>query len=151
MDLLIDTNVFAHVQKGTYSVDFSKYDKYGNAYICDLIQAELLTGVYAADTAQKFLERAPFVFEILTKIPSLPYNEEVILWHAYIKALYVKEQKRLRPLGQSLKKVQGDDMIIAATACYYHLSILTDNYDHFSWIPPLLPPGRLHVIDLRAP
>ena len=68
MGLMLDTNVFIHFERSGNTIDFSKWEKYGDVYISAITSSELLAGVHYAKTEAQKNRRSAFVESILAKI-----------------------------------------------------------------------------------
>lgn len=126
MGLVLDTNVFVHMERAKSPIDFSQWD-YGAVYISTITVSELLVGIhYATDEAIK-TRRTAFVEAILGKVPTLDFNTEVARVHA---GLFASLAKQGRMIGVH-------DLIIAATALVHGCAVLTGNSSEFAQVPGL--------------
>ncbi len=127
MGLVIDTNVFIEIEKGTKNIDFTSFEKYGDIYISAITVSELLVGVYSANSKAREIKRRAFVEKILEKMAVLPFTAEVARIHAELSA----------KLTKSGKMVGAHDLIIAATALSLGHTVLTRDLKAFQRIPGL--------------
>lgn len=127
MGLMLDTNVFIHAERSSQTIDFSKWEKYGDVYISVITASELLVGVhYAKDDTQK-ARRSAFVESILAKIPALGFEAEEARLHARLFATLAKQGNM----------IGAHDLIIAATAMVHDCAVLTENVKEFQRVPGL--------------
>jgi tRNA(fMet)-specific endonuclease VapC len=96
-------------------------------FVSVITVSELLTGVHRADSEVRRARRSAFVEAIIGGITALDFTTEIARVHA---ELWSDLAVRGRPIG-------AHDLIIAATAVAYDLSLLTDNVDEFTRIPAL--------------
>jgi tRNA(fMet)-specific endonuclease VapC len=129
MGLVIDTCIFIAIErdKHTHPVDFSQWEKFGEAYISAVTVSELLIGVHSADTKARQIKRAAFVEAIIDRIPALDFTSEIARIHAQIVAQLSKK-------GQL---IGAHDLIIGATALAQGYALLTKNQKEFKRIPGL--------------
>jgi len=74
MGLMLDTNVFIYSERSGRSIDFSKWEKYGDAYISAVTVSELLVGVHYADSDARRTRRSAFVESLLAQMPVLNFK-----------------------------------------------------------------------------
>lgn len=123
---MVDTNVIVALEKGG-PVDLSIYDEYGETFVSAISVSELLVGVYYADTELRRARRTDFVERVLSEVRILDFTEEVARVHARIFA----------SLKQTGRLIGAHDLIIAATALYHGLPLLTGNTTEFERIEDL--------------
>jgi tRNA(fMet)-specific endonuclease VapC len=90
--------------------------------------AELFHGVHRAQGAHLRLQRERKVEAMLSALQILPYTEEVARLHA---ALWAQ-------LAESGQVIGAHDLIIAATALSFDLTLVTLNIRHFERVPGLV-------------
>ena len=127
MGLMLDTNVFIHFERSGNSIDFSKWEKYGDVYISAITSSELLVGVHYAKTEAQKVRRSAFVESVLAKIPILSFETEEARVHARLFAT----------LDRQGKMIGAHDLIIAATAIVHNCAVLTENTKKFERVPGL--------------
>ncbi len=127
MGLMLDTNVFIHFERSGNSIDFSKWEKYGDVYISAITSSELLVGVHYAKTEAQKTRRSAFVESVLAKIPILSFKTEEARVHAGLFATLAKQGKM----------IGAHDLIIAATAIVHNCAVLTGNTKEFERVPGL--------------
>lgn len=125
MGLMLDTNVFIYSERSGKSIDFSKWEKYGDVYISSITVSELLVGIHYADSDARKTRRSAFVESVLAKMPVLSFNTEVARVHAGLFATLAKQ-------GQM---IGAHDLIIAATAIVHSCAVLTENIKEFERMP----------------
>jgi tRNA(fMet)-specific endonuclease VapC len=124
MGLMVDTNVFIRFEKSGKSIDWESSQK---VYISAVIVSELLMGVHRANTEVRRQRRSAFVEAILSGVGVLDFTLPIARVHAEIAA----------DLATKGQMIGAHDLIIAATARYHDLSVLTDNMQEFSRVPGL--------------
>ena len=97
--------------------------------------SELLIGVHHANTEERRRSRLLFVESVIAGVDVLDFTLDCARLHAEISA----------QLKKSGRMIGAHDLMIAATACYHGLAILTDNVSEFSRVPglrvvPFVPP-----------
>ena len=127
MGLMLDTNVFIHFERSGNTIDFSKWEKYGDVYISAITSSELLVGVHYAKTEAQKNRRSAFVESILAKIPILSFKTEEARVHAGLFATLAKQGKM----------IGAHDLIIAATAIVHSCAVLTENTKEFERVAGL--------------
>ena len=127
MGLMVDTNVFISFEKSGKPIDLSPWDASEKVYISVITASELLMGVHRADTEERRQRRAAFVEVVIAGVGVLEFTLASARIHAELHADLTKK-------GQM---IGAHDLIIAATARYHDLSLLTDNVDEFSRVPGL--------------
>src|SRR6516162_6126074 len=121
MGLMVDTNVFICFEKSGKPIDLSAWEQSERVYISVITVSELLLGVHRADTEERRQRRSAFVEAIIAGVGVLDFAIVMARVHAEICAELAKK-------GQI---IGAHDLLIAATALYHDLSILTDNFDEF--------------------
>ena len=127
MGLVLDTNVFIHAERHKKSLDFSKWQHHGEAFISVVTVSELLVGVHRADNENRRIKRAAFVEAIIENLPALDFDIESARIHAQLFAV----------LANQGKLIGAHDLIIAATALRYDYAVLTANLSEFERVPSL--------------
>jgi tRNA(fMet)-specific endonuclease VapC len=124
---MVDTNVFIRFEKSGRPIDLSSWDPSERVYISAVTVSELLVGVHHANTEERRQRRLAFVEAVISGVGVLDFTTDSARLHAEI---YADLAKRGQLIG-------AHDLIIAATARYHDLSILTDNVEEFSRVPGL--------------
>ncbi len=124
MGLIVDTNVLIAFERRGEPVDVSAWEPTEDVFVSVITVSELLTGVHRADTETRRARRSAFVEAIISGITALDFTTEIARIHA---RLWADLAARGLPIG-------AHDLIIAATAVAYDLSLLTENSDEFSRI-----------------
>jgi tRNA(fMet)-specific endonuclease VapC len=127
MGLMVDTNVFIGFEKSGNPIDLSAWDNSQKVFISVVIVSELLMGVHRANTEERRRRRSAFVEAVISGVGVLDFTVPAARIHAEIHAELAKK-------GQM---IGAHDLIIAATARYHDLSVLTDNVEEFSRVPGL--------------
>ncbi len=127
MGLMLDTNVFIYSERSDESIDFSKWEEYGDVYISAITVSELLVGVHYANSDARKTRRSAFVESVIAKMPVLSFSTEEARVHAGIFASLAKQ-------GQM---IGAHDLIIAATAIVHNCAVLTENLSEFERVPGL--------------
>jgi tRNA(fMet)-specific endonuclease VapC len=128
MGLLIDTGVLIRVERSArVDLDFSPWERYGDAAISVITASELLAGVHLAVSDKRRIRRAASVEAMLAALPILDITLEVARIHAELVAT-------LRQHGQTLG---ANDALIAATALAGGHALLTTDIRDFSRVPGL--------------
>jgi tRNA(fMet)-specific endonuclease VapC len=127
MGLMIDTNVFIHFEKSGNPIDLSSWDNSQKVYLSVVVVSELLMGVHRANTEERRQRRSAFVEAVISGVGVLDFTAAAARVHAEIQADLAKK-------GQL---IGAHDLIIAATARFHDLSLLTDNVGEFSRVPGL--------------
>jgi len=127
MGLMVDTNVFIRFEKSSKAIDLSSWGQSEKVYASVVTVSELLMGVHRANTEERRQRRSAFVEAVISGVGVLDFTIGSARVHAEIYAELAKK-------GQM---IGAHDLIIAATARYHDLSILTDNVDEFSRVPSL--------------
>lgn len=124
IQFLLDTTVVVHHIRGKQRLQ----DRFspGEVTINIITQAELLVGCYKSNQTELELKKITTLSRDLDlKIINL--NTKIIDRFAQIRATLEKHGHRLEDF----------DLLIAATALEYNLTLLTHNAKHFSRIPKL--------------
>jgi tRNA(fMet)-specific endonuclease VapC len=128
MGLLIDTGVLIRVERGLGAkLDFSPWERYGDAAISVISASELLAGVHRATPEERRIRRSASVEAVLAALPILDITLAVARVHAELVAA-------LRRQGQTLG---ASDALIAATALASGYALLTTDAGDFSRVPGL--------------
>ncbi|MHB1423176.1 MAG: PIN domain-containing protein [Gemmataceae bacterium] len=127
MGMMVDTNVFIRFEKSGKAIDLSSWEAVERVYISVVTVSELLIGVHRAHTEERRQRRSFFVEAVISGVGVLDFTIHCARIHA---AIHADLAKKGQPIG-------AHDLIIAATARYHDLSILTDNVDEFSRVPGL--------------
>src|SRR4051794_32329864 len=127
MGLMVDTNVFIAFEKSGGDIDFSMWENSEKVYVSVVVVSELLMGVHRADTAERKQRRSAFVEAIIAGVGVLDFTVAVARVHAEIYAELAKK-------GQL---IGAHDLIIAASARFHGLAVLTDNVAEFSRVQGL--------------
>ncbi|HBI46647.1 MAG TPA: VapC toxin family PIN domain ribonuclease [Planctomycetales bacterium] len=127
MGLMADTNVFIHLERRGKPIDLSPWEQLERVYVSAVTVSELLMGVHRANTEDRRQRRLIFVEAVIARVSVLDFTIGSARVHAEISAELAKK-------GQM---IGAHDLIIAATARYHNLSMLTANVDEFSRIPGL--------------
>jgi len=128
--LIVDTNVFIQFERRGVPIDLSQWEPSEDVFISVITVSELLIGVYRADSDVRRERRRAFVEAILAGASVLDFTIAVARRHARVYA----------ELAQHGRLIGAHDLIIAATALHYNLSLLTDNAEEFSRV------GGLNVL-----
>jgi len=127
MGLMLDTCILIRAEKEASTINFDKWQSYGEVYMSILTVSELLMGVHRANTNERKLKRSAFVEAIIKEIPVINFTIETARIHAEIYAA----------LADQGKIIGAHDLIIAATAVAHGHALLTTNQQEFSRIPGL--------------
>jgi len=128
MGLLIDTGVLIRIERSVAEpLDFSPWERYGDAAISVITAAELLVGVHRAVAESRRIRRSASVEAILAALPVLDITLEVARIHAELAATLHRQ-------GQTLG---ANDAYIAATALAGGHALLTTDVADFSRVPGL--------------
>ena len=134
MGMMVDTNVFIFFEKSGKAIDLSRWESSERVYVSVVTVTELLMGVHRANTEERRQRRSAFVEAVISGVGVLDFTIDVARRHAGIYA----------ELAKNGQLIGAHDLIIAATARYHELSILTDNVDEFSRV------AGLHVIPFAS-
>ncbi len=127
MGLIVDTNVFIAFERRGEPIDLTPWESSADVFISVVTVSELLMGVHRADTEARRNRRSAFVEAIITGVRALDFTTEIARVHAEICA----------DLARRGQLIGAHDLMIAATARHYGVSLLTDNVDEFSRVPGL--------------
>lgn len=127
MGLIVDSNVFIAIERRGVPVDLSPWEPTENVFISAVTVSELLTGAHRADNEARKARRTAFVETIIAAITVLDFTTDIARVHAGLWA----------DLAAKGQLIGAHDLIIAATAVTYGLSVLTSNSDEFSRISGL--------------
>jgi tRNA(fMet)-specific endonuclease VapC len=89
--------------------------------------AELIHGIYRANTAQQRLRREAFIYELLDYVPVISFTKETAILAGKIDG----EQQKQGVV------IPTADLLIGATALLVNYSLVTGNARHFQQIPGL--------------
>lgn len=127
MGLIVDTNVFISFERRGQSIDLSPWEPSEDVFISVVTVSELLMGVHRTDTEVRRTRRSAFVEAVISGLRVLDFTTAVARLHSEIYA----------DLARRGQLIGAHDLIIAATARYHNLSLLTDNVDELSRVPGL--------------
>ncbi len=127
MGLMVDTNVFIRLEKSGETLDFSRWESSEKAFASVVTASELLMGVHRADSEVRRQRRSVFVEAVISGVAVLDFTLGAARIHTELYAALAKK-------GQL---IGAHDLIIAATARWHNLSLLTDNVNEFSRVPGL--------------
>jgi tRNA(fMet)-specific endonuclease VapC len=125
--LIVDTNVFITFERQGVPVDVSPWEPTDEVFISAITVSELLMGVHRADTEVRRERRAAFVEAIIGGVGVLDFTVDAARVHSEIYA----------DLTARGELIGAHDLIIAATARYHDLSLLTDNVHEFQRVSGL--------------
>ncbi len=118
MGVILDTSVIIGFERQAMDADRLVQGREGEAFgICAITAAELLHGVYLADTAARRLKRSSFVEKALEYYPIYPFD--LAAARIYAKLWSSLRAKRV--------EVGAHDLMIAATAISLGFSVATLN------------------------
>jgi tRNA(fMet)-specific endonuclease VapC len=124
---MVDTNVFVRFEKSGKAIDLSAWEASEQVYVSVVTVSELLIGVHRADTEQRRQRRSLFVEAVISGVSTLDFTVGAARLHAELYAHLARQ-------GQ---QIGAHDLIIAATARFHDLSLLTDNVHELSRVPGL--------------
>jgi tRNA(fMet)-specific endonuclease VapC len=124
---MVDTGVFIALEKARHPDAAASFDAYGQTYVSAVTVSELLAGIRLADTDARRARRTAFVEGMLAQVRVLSFGEEVARVHASLHA-------SLRLAG---RQIGAHALIIAATALYHDLPLLTGNAREFARVDGL--------------
>jgi tRNA(fMet)-specific endonuclease VapC len=118
---LLDTNICVFFLRGKYALN-RKIEAAGfdNCYISEITLAELK---YGAECSNKTTENRTLIAEFAKEIKTLPVLG--------CFDIYAQEKAKLRKSGNL---IDDFDLLIAASAIFYNLTLITDNIKHFDRI-----------------
>ena len=123
---MVDTNVFIKVEKSGSKMDFSAWES-ERVFVSAITVSELLMGVHRANTEERRNRRRTFVETVISAVGVLEFNVVVARVHSEIHSDLSNRGQLMGP----------HDLIIAATARFHDLPLLTDNVDEFSRVSGL--------------
>lgn len=123
MDLILDTTVLIDAERAGLPLD-DLVDDQDSVSMAAVTYAELLHGVEMADGRRR-QQRQQFVEAVAGAVPIIAYDRRVAATHATLLAFV---QRAGRPRG-------AHDLIIAATAATYDLTVVTSDPDGFDHLP----------------
>lgn len=123
MELILDTSILIAAERSGSGLAEAVGDDEAVS-IAAITYAELLHGVEMADGSRR-QRRQDFVEAIASAIPILPYDRRVAATHATLLAAV---QRAGRPRG-------AHDLIIAATAATYDITVVTADPGGFGELP----------------
>jgi predicted nucleic acid-binding protein len=127
MGLLIDSNVLIEVERSHRLLSELITDGEDDPKISSITAAEILFGVYRADSPERRQFREHFVSEVFSLFGVVPFDLSAARIHAEIRA----------QLTSTGLLIGSHDLIIAATALANDCAVLTDNVREFSRVPGL--------------
>ncbi len=122
---MLDTSIIAAVERNLLAFDILKTNI--PKYISSMTIAELLEGLYHANTETRKLKRKNYIDYISSSIPSIPFSNEEAETYSFIK--YELKYKGIN--------IPTPDLIIGATAIAHNCKVLTMNQRDFQRIPGL--------------
>ena len=126
MARLIDTSVIVELERRRAPLSTLAAMLHGEPVaIASITASELLVGAYRAGSEQRRSQRLAFVEAVLREFPVRDFDLAAAREHARISSF-------LRMSGQS---IGAHDLLIAATAMYRNLEVLTENVRHFERVP----------------
>lgn len=128
MALLIDSSVFISLERSGQAPT-ALLDRLGeeSLALAAITASELLHGVHRADSALRRSRREAFVEAVLGAIPILTFTLEVARTHALLWA----------DMERSGTIIGTHDLLIAATALTFDLTVVTGNGRHFGRVEGL--------------
>lgn len=123
MDLILDTTVLIDAERDGVELDHLVDDE-DAVSIAAVTYAELLHGVEMADGRRR-QQRQEFVAAVATDVPIVAYDRRVAATHA---TLLASVQRAGRPRG-------AHDLLVAATAATYDLTVVTSDPSGFEDLP----------------
>lgn len=127
MGIILDSNVFIRAERLRKGLDFSRWSRFGDAFISAITVSELLIGVHRAASDAQRLRRTAFVEAVLEAMPVLDFTSEVARIHAELASTLMRQGQLIGP----------NDLIIGATALYHGFPVLTGNVAEFQRISGL--------------
>ena len=128
MGVIFDTSVLIEAERGRFDTGGFIAGKEKEPFGLSAISvAELLHGVYRADTEKRRLKRSAFVEKVIELFPIYPFDENVA-------RIYARLWSQLLQKGQN---IGAHDLMISATAISLGFSVATFNVRHFSKIEGL--------------
>jgi predicted nucleic acid-binding protein len=131
MGRVVDTSVFAACErKGWNAVQTLEHLSQvagGPLIVSSIVAAELIEGIFRAQTTQQADTRRSFLLDLFRALPPLPFSQET----AWIAGQIRGEQGKI---GRTLPLA---DSLIAATALELDCAVVTHNLRDFQSIPGL--------------
>lgn len=126
MAQLADSTVFIAIERGRAPFDsIVRLADIGPLVLSSVTAAELLIGLYRADTDQRRLRRETFIEEVLHTFPVLSFGLPEARAYASL----------LDDLRRSGQVIETHDLQIAATALAGGHDVITENVRHFRRVP----------------
>ena len=118
---LLDTNICVFYIRGQYALN-KKFETVGfdNCYISEITLAELK---YGAECSGRVVENRRLIAEFAKEINILPVFDCL--------DIYAQEKAKLRKSGNL---IDDFDLLIASTAIFNELTLVTNNLNHFDRI-----------------
>jgi len=128
MGIILDTSVLIAWERNAQALEsFAERRSQEPVGLSVITAAELLHGVYRADTPARRLRRSAFVEQVLASLPLFDFDLGVARIYAELWAT----------LEQRGTRISAHDLIIGATALARGDSVVTSNHRDFSKIPGL--------------
>ena len=127
MGVMVDTNVLVYFEKSGKVIDLSPWGYSEGVYVSVVTVSELLVGVHRANTEDRRQQRSLVIENMIAGVDVLDFTLDCARLHAELYA----------ELAKSGRLIGAHDLIIAATAAFHGLSILTNNVAEFSRVPGL--------------
>ncbi len=126
MAYLIDTDIIIYSLKGNEAVnDWLRRNQSVPKFLSIITYGELM---YGARKSQQPEKNVATVHRVADLFPLLDINKGIMDIFGELKAKLEKEGARIEDM----------DLLIASTALYMNLSLVTNNSRHFEFIPGLL-------------
>jgi len=125
MGLIVDSNVLIHFERTGSPIEFSTQKASDGIFVSVVTVSEMLVGVHRADTDMRRQTRSAFVEKIISTLAALDFTTGVARVHA---GIFAELQRQGQLIG-------AHDLIIAATAQYHGLAVVTKNVGEFSRVP----------------
>lgn len=125
MSFLLDTNICSAHMKRPSGLMHRFVQHGGRLYLSTIALAELYAGAYLLDRSAGLFEG---ILDLLESVHLLPFNEEPARMFGQLRG-------QLRAAGTTVNPV---DLMIAATALVYDLTLVTHNIRHFERVPGLV-------------
>ena len=134
MGVILDTSVLIAAERGIFEVDAFVANREEEPFGLSVITvAELLHGVYRADSRARRIRRNAFVQKVIDLFPALPFDTAAARVYAQI---WADLQKRGKMIG-------AHDLMIGSTAISLGFNLVTFSTRDFEKIPGLkveIPP-----------
>jgi len=127
MAQLVDTSVFVSLERRGIDLSDAPWADEPIA-LSSFTAAELLDGVYRADTAERRARRETFIEAALEHL-------EILSFDLAAARVYARVWAGLSSQGQ---RISVNDLIIAATALAHDFGVLTENVRDFERVPGLV-------------